>query len=509
MSNVPPPPPPGAVAHLRRPEPTAAAVGRGVRPRSDDAGRRCRRDGRGGGPSNLKIFAAEAVGTFVLMIVGPGTAILAVDAMGDARRRAGVRPRPAGDGVHDRPRLGVPHQPGGDAGRSWSAARSRWSRPGTTGSPRWSARCSAGCSCSSSPARATTTRPACSPPTAGAATSASRSGSGPAIVVEIFFTALLIFVVLSTTTKGYPVGFGGLAAGLTLAMIHLATIPVDNTSVNPARSLGTAIFGGGDALAQLWVFIVFPLDRRRARRARLAARARRAPRGDDVRRPARPRRRPRPGRRRGQPGGGPLRLTARRQAGVSGRPSGRSCLSRCAAFWAFFHSRTRGQRLRAGDVGDRAGHVVAEAPGGLPPARRRDALRLAEDGDEDPRLLVAVAGQGAQPAVQLGAVGDAGPDASRRGRRSRSASTSHSSWMRRPSDAGKRWIAGFSQHTATKSSTSIAAMRVASRWPRRRRSVAGPANAHSIGTCWSSSIPISSAVPSPLSSPSASASPVM
>ena len=69
-------------------------------------------------------------------------------------------------------------------------------------------------------------------------------GLGAAIVVEIVFTALLIFVVLSTTTKGYPVGFGGIAAGLTLAMIHLATIPVDNTSVNPARSLGTAIFGG-------------------------------------------------------------------------------------------------------------------------------------------------------------------------------------------------------------------------------------------------------------------------
>jgi aquaporin Z len=79
------------------------------------------------------------------------------------------------------------------------------------------------------------------------------------IVVEIVFTALLIFVVLSTTTVGYPLGFGGLAAGLTLAGIHLATIPVDNTSVNPARSIGAAIFSGGDALVQLWAFIVWPL----------------------------------------------------------------------------------------------------------------------------------------------------------------------------------------------------------------------------------------------------------
>jgi aquaporin Z len=84
-------------------------------------------------------------------------------------------------------------------------------------------------------------------------------GLGSAIVVEIVFTALLVFVVLSTTTVGYPTGFGGLAAGLTLTMIHLATIPVDNTSVNPARSLGAAVFSGSDAMAQLWAFIVFPL----------------------------------------------------------------------------------------------------------------------------------------------------------------------------------------------------------------------------------------------------------
>ena len=66
-------------------------------------------------------------------------------------------------------------------------------------------------------------------------------------------------MVLSTTTVGYPSGFGGLAAGLTLAMIHLATIPVDNTSVNPARSIATAVFQGSWALDQLWVFIVFPI----------------------------------------------------------------------------------------------------------------------------------------------------------------------------------------------------------------------------------------------------------
>ena len=87
------------------------------------------------------------------------------------------------------------------------------------------------------------------------------SGLGAAIVVEIIFTALLVFVVLTTTGRRFAPGFGGLTAGITLAAIHLVTIPVDNTSVNPARSLATAIFADTDpnALAQLWAFIIFPL----------------------------------------------------------------------------------------------------------------------------------------------------------------------------------------------------------------------------------------------------------
>ena len=87
------------------------------------------------------------------------------------------------------------------------------------------------------------------------------SGMGAMIVVEIVFTALFVFVVLTTTERRFAPGFGGLVAGLTLAVIHLVTIPVDNTSVNPARSIATAIFADTDpsALGQLWAFIVFPL----------------------------------------------------------------------------------------------------------------------------------------------------------------------------------------------------------------------------------------------------------
>lgn len=86
-------------------------------------------------------------------------------------------------------------------------------------------------------------------------------GLGAAIVVEIVFTALLVLVALSTTHRRFPFGFGGLAVGLTVAIIHMVTIPVDNTSVNPARSLATAIFatGDSDALKQVWAFLVFPM----------------------------------------------------------------------------------------------------------------------------------------------------------------------------------------------------------------------------------------------------------
>jgi aquaporin Z len=84
-------------------------------------------------------------------------------------------------------------------------------------------------------------------------------GFGAMVVVEIVFTALLVFVVLSTTSPKFSASQGGIVVGITLALIHLVTIPIDNTSVNPARSIGTAIFAGSDAMEQLWAFIVFPL----------------------------------------------------------------------------------------------------------------------------------------------------------------------------------------------------------------------------------------------------------
>jgi aquaporin Z len=80
-----------------------------------------------------------------------------------------------------------------------------------------------------------------------------------AFLTEIVLTFFLVFTVLGSTDIKAPVGFAGLAIGLVLTLIHLVGIPVTNTSVNPARSIGPAIFVGGWALAQLWAFIVAPV----------------------------------------------------------------------------------------------------------------------------------------------------------------------------------------------------------------------------------------------------------
>lgn len=84
-------------------------------------------------------------------------------------------------------------------------------------------------------------------------------GLGAAIVAEILFTAVFVIVILGVTHPKRGTAFGGLVIGLTLTLIHLAIIPIDNASVNPARSIATAVYGNVDALAQLWVFLVFPV----------------------------------------------------------------------------------------------------------------------------------------------------------------------------------------------------------------------------------------------------------
>lgn len=80
-----------------------------------------------------------------------------------------------------------------------------------------------------------------------------------ALVTEVVMTAFFLIIILGATDKRAPSGFAPIAIGLGLTLIHLVSIPVTNTSVNPARSTGVAVFVGGWALAQLWLFWVAPI----------------------------------------------------------------------------------------------------------------------------------------------------------------------------------------------------------------------------------------------------------
>ncbi len=81
----------------------------------------------------------------------------------------------------------------------------------------------------------------------------------PAFIAEVVFTFIFVLTVLGTTAKENPTPkFAGLIIGLTLVLVHIVCIPITGTSVNPARSISPAIFEGGKALSQLWLFIVAP-----------------------------------------------------------------------------------------------------------------------------------------------------------------------------------------------------------------------------------------------------------
>jgi aquaporin Z len=82
---------------------------------------------------------------------------------------------------------------------------------------------------------------------------------GAVIIAEIVLTFMFLIIILGATHKKASPAMGGLAIGLALTLIHLISIPISNTSVNPARSIAPAIFEGGDALGQVWVFILAPI----------------------------------------------------------------------------------------------------------------------------------------------------------------------------------------------------------------------------------------------------------
>ena len=84
-------------------------------------------------------------------------------------------------------------------------------------------------------------------------------GMMAALVTEVVMTFMFLIVIMGATDERAPKGFGGLAIGLMLTLIHLISIPVTNTSVNPARSISQALFVGDWAISQLWLFIVAPI----------------------------------------------------------------------------------------------------------------------------------------------------------------------------------------------------------------------------------------------------------
>lgn len=86
-----------------------------------------------------------------------------------------------------------------------------------------------------------------------------KAGLVSVFLIETLLTAFLVFVIMGATNRRAPPGLAPIAVGVTLAAIHIMAIPVSNASVNPARSLGSALFGGTTALSQLWLFWVAPI----------------------------------------------------------------------------------------------------------------------------------------------------------------------------------------------------------------------------------------------------------
>ena len=89
--------------------------------------------------------------------------------------------------------------------------------------------------------------------------SPGKYGLGGCFLMEVVMTFFFLFIIIGSTSKGAAAGFAGIPIGLALTLIHLVSIPVTNTSVNPARSTGPALFAGGEYIGQLWLFWLAPI----------------------------------------------------------------------------------------------------------------------------------------------------------------------------------------------------------------------------------------------------------
>ncbi len=210
--------------------------------------------------SRGRIFIAELIGTFILMLGGPGTAVLAGDRVGTLGIALGfgfallIAAYAVGpvSGCHINPAvtLGMAIMRRIDVGLIWLY---------------WAAQligATLGAFVILLIAKGQLGGFEAQPETFAANLWGVDNGFytfGAMLITEVILTAVLMFVVLSTTNENFPAAAGGLTVGLAFTMIHLISIPVDNTSVNPARSFGMAVFAGDIAVTQLWAFFVFPM----------------------------------------------------------------------------------------------------------------------------------------------------------------------------------------------------------------------------------------------------------
>ncbi len=210
--------------------------------------------------SNGRIFAAEMIGTFILMLGGPGTAVFAGSDVGTLGVALGfgfallIAAYAVGpvSGCHINPAvtLGMAIMRRIDAGIVWIYWAAQLVGATLGGLVIWLI------------ARGQTNGFIPSPENFATNRWGVDNGFytfGSVLIAEVVLTAVLMFVVLSTTNQGFPQAATGLTVGIALTMIHLVSIPIDNTSVNPARSFGMAVFAGDDAVTQLWAFFVFPM----------------------------------------------------------------------------------------------------------------------------------------------------------------------------------------------------------------------------------------------------------
>jgi aquaporin Z len=214
-----------------------------------------------------KRAAAEFFGTFWLVFGGCGSAVLAAASIADPwalqhrlrRRLPRLRPHRAHHGLRHRPRLGLPPQP-----RRLRRPRRRQALPCISELPAYIIAQVLGAIAASGVLYLIASGKPGFSLTGGFASNGygDHSPDGYSLLacflIEVVLTAFFLLVILGATDERAPKGFAPIAIGLCLTLIHLISIPVTNTSVNPARSTGPAIFVGGWALSQLWLFWVAP-----------------------------------------------------------------------------------------------------------------------------------------------------------------------------------------------------------------------------------------------------------